>query len=510
MKPHLVIMILIVIFSGIYFSAFYDVGINVVDEGYLLSPTLRVMQGDIPHKDFVHFYPPGRFYLAGFLFSLFGKNILVIRILFVVVITGSGLLSYFIMKRLTPLWIAVVPSVLIITAPGPLHKSMFTFFTLLLLYLFVRLTPPVPKRAWFFFGLACGAAFYFRQDIPLYIMAAIALTEIPGFIKKPGHKLQGYFSFTGGFLLFVVPLFIYFASHGALKDAAYQLFVAARSGTSSISLPFPSFWPLWPESFTASGWSALFHRLAHYYPPLIYILTVLYLFLMRKIEKPDNIKLMVKILIVGLLVFQQDLIRSDVSHLMQVVAPAHLLMIGLIYRLFDLNRAAVKLIVIPVFISSIALFIFIDGYSFSYPNSILVRMTPLKKVDLGGCRIKIHPILAQQIETTVKHLRRVVKEEEAILALPDIPIFYFLLNKKNVIPYEIIKSGHLRADEELELIEMIRSSNIEYLIFNLSEIDDGTPERRFSRHSVRLWRFLHQHFKSVNLNSAFAVFKRID
>jgi hypothetical protein len=290
----------------------------------------------------------------------------------------------------------------------------------------------------------------------------------------------------------------------------HQIFIAGRAGTSANALPFPSLRPLRPEAWTFSGWMGLSRRLIHYYPPLIYLLTLLYLIFNRGAEEKKTARAMLKILLAGVFVFQQDLRRTDVSHLMQAIAPAHLLFIILLSRLFDLKKTGTKMILVPVLSFFLAWLVAVDGYRFQYPNSILVRWNPMREVRLDRCRVKTHPGLASDLEDAVQFLKGAMKENESFLALPDIPIFYFLLDRNNQIPYEVIRRGHLASpEEESRLIEQIRNSNIQYLIYNRYELDDGRPERRLSNHAPRLSRYLNTAFVPVRTFNLFTVSRKI-
>lgn len=65
----------------IYYSFFINKGIVLGDEGYYLHITDRMLQGQIPYKDFFLQYPPGHFYILALFFKLFGISVITGRIL---------------------------------------------------------------------------------------------------------------------------------------------------------------------------------------------------------------------------------------------------------------------------------------------------------------------------------------------------------------------------------------------------------------------------------------------
>src|SRR5438128_3118495 len=56
-------------------------GIDWRDEGLLAYGAVRVMAGDIPHRDFVSLQPPLSYYMTAAMFKLFGTSLATLRIL---------------------------------------------------------------------------------------------------------------------------------------------------------------------------------------------------------------------------------------------------------------------------------------------------------------------------------------------------------------------------------------------------------------------------------------------
>jgi hypothetical protein len=54
--------------------------INVYDEGLIVFGAIRVMNGDVPYRDFYANYGPAQFYVLAGLFKVFGPSILISRI----------------------------------------------------------------------------------------------------------------------------------------------------------------------------------------------------------------------------------------------------------------------------------------------------------------------------------------------------------------------------------------------------------------------------------------------
>ncbi|MBE3145286.1 MAG: hypothetical protein IMZ61_15415, partial [Planctomycetes bacterium] len=49
---------------------------NYYDEGFAMFGSTRVLNGDVPYKDFWAIYPPGQFYILAGIIKIFGSNLL--------------------------------------------------------------------------------------------------------------------------------------------------------------------------------------------------------------------------------------------------------------------------------------------------------------------------------------------------------------------------------------------------------------------------------------------------
>ena len=53
---------------------------NLYDEAIILTGSMRVIAGQVPHQDFYTNYGPGQFYLIASLFKIFGQSVLAERL----------------------------------------------------------------------------------------------------------------------------------------------------------------------------------------------------------------------------------------------------------------------------------------------------------------------------------------------------------------------------------------------------------------------------------------------
>src|SRR3990167_9778051 len=90
------------IFLSLLTSAFFfNRGFAYYDEGFILHAAQRVIQGELPYRDFDLIYTPGTVFLTAAAFKIFGESILAGRILSLLVSLLAVYLVYKICFRST-------------------------------------------------------------------------------------------------------------------------------------------------------------------------------------------------------------------------------------------------------------------------------------------------------------------------------------------------------------------------------------------------------------------------
>lgn len=166
------ILLLLALAAGAVFLTYWDVGLND-DEGYLLGGVTRILDGQVPYRDFHHTYAPGRFYLIAALFRLAGEDLLVVRALWMVMRIAIVLLAWFAVRPFLSRPAAIALAVMMIVIPGPWHKSFFHFFLFANLLTLGRLSRPGSTlKHVAAAGLTAGVTILFRQDLGVAALCA--------------------------------------------------------------------------------------------------------------------------------------------------------------------------------------------------------------------------------------------------------------------------------------------------------------------------------------------------
>jgi hypothetical protein len=167
---------------------------DVFDEGYALYGAERILNGEVPYRDFWLVYAPAQFYVLAVIFKLLGFSIMTARIYDVLVRFAIVVLMYSISAKLSSSRAALVSALLGTLWLGSIDfygYAMYPATALTLLGLWILLRHlQAPWAGWPpLCGLAFGATTLFRHDFGLYgtVTAAGVLTASSWFgAGKPG------------------------------------------------------------------------------------------------------------------------------------------------------------------------------------------------------------------------------------------------------------------------------------------------------------------------------------
>lgn len=171
---------LLLVVSFLYYASFFNYGLDLDDEGFLLANASSILDGLWPMADYFSYQPLSYFILAGF-FGLFGDNVLSERLMLVCLLLGNVWLIFFCARKILPLRWAWLPVAVYAFAPGPWYKVFFISHMLLSLAAALYfIEKPNFKRA-FTFGISCGLATISRihSGELIFLMGWLLIILIP-------------------------------------------------------------------------------------------------------------------------------------------------------------------------------------------------------------------------------------------------------------------------------------------------------------------------------------------
>ena len=238
--PLIVLAVAALVYGLIYFredTIPTGVGANLV-------PAERVLEGEVPYRDFYKIQTPGILLLNACLFKLFGATLITAFAGVLVFKSLTVMMAFLAARQVTTDGGAIVPALLTFVwlqpggpfRPAPIqYEMLFLLAAIYFTLLWIR-----SRRALHIFaaGLSVGLIAVFKQNVGVYAAIALGLSIIlttsalprsfreakQVYIASWKQGLSAHIAAALGFLLPVVALVIYLASSGALA-AAVRVFV---------------------------------------------------------------------------------------------------------------------------------------------------------------------------------------------------------------------------------------------------------------------------------------------
>lgn len=294
--------------SLLHLLRLYRRGFNLLDEGFVLHVAERVMQGQVPYRDFFTQLTPGAFVTLAAVFAVTGPSVIVGRWVTVGVALLTTLLLYAGGRRILsrpaaalaalafPVWSIgqgwFYPNYswfALAAGTGALVALLRAFST----DAFAAAAGPdaaaaCPQRprgearreavrrfvAWpAAAGVLCGLAAFCKQNMGLYtLLGLLAAVAVAGPGGWRGRALAGA-SMAAGAALIPLGFVAWLARNGALADFYRDaVWIPLAVFPREMREPYPPIWPPWPLPEDPPGQGAWAFRLVCLLPPLPYVL----------------------------------------------------------------------------------------------------------------------------------------------------------------------------------------------------------------------------------------------
>jgi hypothetical protein len=189
----LLVLCLVMVIAGTYVGVRLNQSWIAVDDGTLAQSAARVLQGQLPHSDFVEVYTGGLSFIHAAAFRIFGVNLVSLRICVFLFFLAWVPTVYYIALRFTPLLTAGTVTLLAIAWSFPNYEAaMPSWYNLffatfgaaaLLHYLDVR------TRRWLLIAGICGGISILIKVIGFYYIAGVLL--FLAFLEQSDNEQQG-------------------------------------------------------------------------------------------------------------------------------------------------------------------------------------------------------------------------------------------------------------------------------------------------------------------------------
>ncbi len=553
MKNVLGLVLLLVLWIGgsLYLGVGADKGLGFYDEGVRVYGAERVLNGDLPYRDFWSLYSPGLFYFYALLFKLFGSSLIVERIANVFCGSTLAIAVFLLARRIASPLLAFVPWLLTIlwygqtvdvrTNPVSVALSdacpvLFVYLGCLAAALFVRTERPSALRI---AGMLAGVTILLKHDYGLYTLSATVLFLLCWVVlKEPAQaqlpvreRLSGagtpLAAYGFGCALVLLPAASVFAVLCSPTDLLSNLFLFPIASFSKVrSLPYPSPLPdlaiLGAEGFSLRELGRdLLHRSLFHIPFVAFLMSFVYILrgYLQKRHLGESCFLALLILLLGTVHINAVRIRSDLFHLTPVMVPTFLLLTFCLNQCLqsrDLPRWAKQ---------GILLFLlgcFVPLLWQPFKSKLLLHSSPGVGYALSLERAKgilMSSQLATCLEETVTFVDKVVPPQEKIFVgnsrhdriFINNVMFYFLARRRPAIRYHELHPGIATTLEaQREIIEELERSEVQWIV--LWKGSEGVHEPNDSSRSsgvTLLDDFVRKSFRPVQTCGDYTVYHRL-
>lgn len=434
---------------------------------------LLAMQGYLPYRDLDWFYGPLSFFIYPFILKVFGINLLVLRVSYM--IFGSLIipLSYFLARRILPYhWagIAAFLSVIFFRIPYYTYNHVFAVLgelaSLLMLCRFIEVRRI--KTNLFWAGIFCSITLLtkpFLWGISLYITASLFLFLVDD-LERFFKKIKNFFIFTiGSFIPLLIYLFYFYFQTGfknldvdyppfyqkVLQHLLFGLLIRINLLDTFLWLihKFINIFPLHDFLSISSFidfkklYIAFFDSFIYFIPFIVSFILILLIYVILKSnkisteikEKIYKDKRFLLLFIIFTIFISLESIGTHGGHRPYTIQVPFILLVYILYYIKTVysHRPANAKILIILFLFFV---VFIDF--FYYPYSVLKRyksQTGLLKLDYAK-GIIVSPEEKKLYESLTYFLQTNFDKKDKMVIVGYYPQFSFLTKQKNIFEDE--------------------------------------------------------------------------
>ena len=463
--------------TSLWFWLTWRWGFDLADEGYYWYGAQRVLQGEVPLRDFMS-YDIGRYYwTAAFMYFIGDDGIFAARVGAAIYQALGILLGVFIcllalQREGAVQWLfALLVACTLTFWIRPYYKVYDHVTCIIVISLLVLILKTTKPSAWLFAGICLGIAAIMGRNHGTYGIAAFIFVISVIFIKAPSRQaitgLCGYFVL-GVLLGFSPTLIMMLAVDGFMVTFLDSIIFIFKHGATNIPLPIP-----WPWSVETGGTDFLLtvQKLAigiGFVFLLAFPLVGILLLAFSKFDlSSDAQKVFVATVATAIPYMHYAFSRADVTHLALGIFPA---MIGLL-AVGGLIKGPRPLM--------LAISLFAISFVTVPPKALHAFIkNDWIKTDIAGEQVWIEPNLSEKLRLITNELQESPIGSSKFLALPNMPSIHAIFRTRMAI-WEIYSLFPRDRDFEAQEIRRMESAVPELILLSNHALD-GNPKFRYS------------------------------
>lgn len=438
------ILFFLALAKSVFFS-FY--GFGIVDEGEILTHALRILDNQIPYRDFFAIFPPIHYYFSAWMLQFFGLNILAPRIIASIIFAFVPVLVYLLSRRQGKEIVAILSAAAIIFLDVNSYRLFFFTPILFAVWLLLNGLDNRNGKMCVLAGLMLGISTWFRIDFAGVFGLGLGI----GLLVR--HKIKPLIYLGIGYLFPVAGLLIWLVKNDLLPLFVESLISRPLLITKLHSLTFPVISELVPLSLTVGSLGSMFNAVYGYLILLTLFTGVAVWLRQKNIESEKTM-----FLICGILFLPYFLGRSDLGHSVKASFPILILMPGIA----SYSKQLKEIIFSALFI----ILIFGLGQSYwwlKFNNSVVVIGNESLRVNADYKKGSTLPS-ADTLRESVDFIKNNASSGEKTLVLPYMAGLYYLSQSLPPTKYNNILTGFII--NEREFIESTNWSEIGAIVYD--------------------------------------------
>ena len=459
-----------------------------VPGGKAINNAMRILDGDIPYRDFWTMYAPGHFYLLAGLFKLLGVHAWVAGAAAHVCIAVDAALLFTLTRRagLSRRLALFAGTAFLVMQWG--HKEVTAYETVLV-FLLLALNRIVSyirgegSRHVLAAGLLLGVGAWFKHDVAFYVTAGTLAGLTLGWILLPGRRLDAWIRpaplvarLTAGAILGALPMLLFLA-WGAGPDAWRDLIVFPATDFKVVrGEPYPPLLPAWA---TIAAWArdpldpaqiaGVTQHLARWIqanvPQVVFVIAVILLVRERQRLAPVTIAIAVLALTTMPLFWVSAHVQQNTNfHSLWIYS---VLLVTLVWAGGRVRRAtAIALgIVFGIYTGSFFVRPALDAaeIAFFWRDQATLEFPIVKGIRVAGFRYRFHQPIVSFIREHVPESQRIyvglVRHDSVVISNQ---IFYYLADRRIASRYNELHPGIVDREEvQREIIADLERLNVQ-------------------------------------------------
>jgi hypothetical protein len=504
---------LVAVLSAAYLFPVIHLLHRVGDEGSIVYGAQRILEGQVPYRDFIELIGPGSFYWLALFFKSFGLSWQVTR--FYVLLNGMAVavLVYAISRRFLRGAVSFLPCLFAVILglpfwPACSHHWDSNLFALLAIFWFLK-WQDTQNAAWLLAtGTLSGVTSCFMQQKGLFLLFAFIVAILGTQVLNRGRRtaIGAVICVSAAYAAVGLCLLLLFYRTGALHDLVYANLIWPLSGyravneisyaSGALDLAFGScallLRRLPPILAALIGFTCLLPFIVVLVSPLLVIAGA---WKSRKsgltLRGPT-----LTIVIAGLALWLSEIHRSDMIHLL-FGAPVLLIALFVLAKtLFQGSR--IKKVLLGATTAGLVLlgcFKLADGRS-------ITRIETRRGTVLDVTQ-----------DDALKFLNSAVTEGEWVFVYPYYPMYYYLADVRNPTRFSILLYYYNTPPQFDEVIQDLESKHVRYILWDT--VVNGANLRMWfpeyvepSRDQQKLERYLNLSYHVVSIKNGFRILRR--